>query len=163
MPFQQELQARSPWRAPLPPAAPPVPPVPRRNETASEDAPVIQQYLPPVDGGLAAWKLLGAAFVFEAFLWGLNTSFDSTPTIHALTNQQQAGFPLSFGVFQDYYSRLPQFADDPFIPVIGTVASGISYLGAPLIIPVVRRYPNYQRQMIWVGCTFLHPPPPTCV
>ncbi len=62
------------------------------------------------------------------------------------------GFPLSFGVFQDYYSRLPQFAGDPYISVIGTVASGVSYLGAPFVIPVIRRYPNYQRQMIWVGC-----------
>jgi hypothetical protein len=29
--------------------------------------------LAPVDGGIAAWRLLGAAFVFETLLWG--TSF----------------------------------------------------------------------------------------
>lgn len=26
--------------------------------------------LPPADGGIAAWRLLIAAFVFEALLWG---------------------------------------------------------------------------------------------
>ena len=26
--------------------------------------------LPPIDGGVAAWKVLFGAFVFEALLWG---------------------------------------------------------------------------------------------
>lgn len=29
-----------------------------------------EQQLAPVDGGIAAWRLLGAAFVFETLLWG---------------------------------------------------------------------------------------------
>lgn len=29
-----------------------------------------EQELAPVDGGLAAWKMLFAAFMFETFLWG---------------------------------------------------------------------------------------------
>lgn len=33
--------------------------------------------LPPADGGLAAWRLLMAAFVFEALLWG-----QSSPPSH---------------------------------------------------------------------------------
>jgi hypothetical protein len=66
-----------------------------------------------------------------------------------------SGFPLSFGVFQNYYSHLPQFANNQFIPIVGTIASGISYLGAPLIIPVIKRYSKYQRHMIWVGCRAL--------
>jgi hypothetical protein len=37
------------------------------------------QELPPVDGGIQAWRVLLAAFMFEAILWG---------------------FPLSFGIFQ---------------------------------------------------------------
>ena len=32
--------------------------------------PTIATSLPPADGGLAAWRLLIAAFVFEALLWG---------------------------------------------------------------------------------------------
>ncbi|KAG0650380.1 Riboflavin transporter MCH5 [Hyphodiscus hymeniophilus] len=64
---------------------------------------------------------------------------------------EHEGFPLSFGVFQNYYSTLPQFANSPFISIVGTTASGISYLGAPFIIPIIKRYSRYQRQMIWVG------------
>jgi hypothetical protein len=85
--------------------------------------------LPPIDGGFAAWRLLLAAFVFEALLWG---------------------FPLSFGVFQDHYSRLPAFKDSPYISVVGTSASGISYLGAPVVIPLIRRWSRYRTQMILV-------------
>lgn len=88
--------------------------------------------LPPYDGGKAAWRLLLAAFVFEALLWG---------------------FPLSFGVFQQYYSEQPEFKDSPYISVIGTVASGLSYMAAPVIIPIVKRYSRYRRQMILVGWT----------
>ncbi|KAI1629084.1 major facilitator superfamily domain-containing protein [Exophiala viscosa] len=86
--------------------------------------------LPPTDGGVAAWRLLLVAFVFEALLWG---------------------FPLSFGVFQNYYSSLPEFKGNRYISVVGTIASGISYLGAPLSVPLVRRFSNYRTQMILVG------------
>lgn len=86
--------------------------------------------LPAVDGGGAAWRLLLAAFVFEALLWG---------------------FPLSFGVFQDYYAHLPAFKNSPYISAIGTTASGISYLGAPLATPLIRRWAMYRRHMILFG------------
>ncbi|CAI6336708.1 unnamed protein product [Periconia digitata] len=86
--------------------------------------------LPAVDRGYAAWRLLLAAFVFEALLWG---------------------FPLSFGVFQEYYSSLPEFQNNPYISAIGTTASGISYLGAPLVTPLIRRWAPYRVHMIWFG------------
>jgi hypothetical protein len=62
------------------------------------------------------------------------------------------GFPLSFGVFQDYYSTLPEFAGNHYISVVGTIASGFGYLGAPVIMPFIQRYQRWRRQMIWVGC-----------
>ena len=69
--------------------------------------------LPPVDSGRPAWSFLAGAFFIEALVWG---------------------FPFSFGVFQDYYSRTPPF-DSPHqksrIAIIGTTALGIMYLGAP--------------------------------
>jgi len=40
-----------------------------QNEV-SQDSREVQQYLEPTDRGIAAWRLLGAAFVFEALLWG---------------------------------------------------------------------------------------------
>ena len=86
--------------------------------------------LPRADGGSAAWRMLLAAFVFEALLWG---------------------FPLSFGVFQNYYSHLPEFKGDPFIAVVGTTASGISYMAAPIVIPLIKRFSIYRRYMIWIG------------
>lgn len=85
---------------------------------------------PPIDGGRAAWRLLLAAFIFEALLWG---------------------FPLSFGVFQEYYTRLPEFKDEPYISIVGTTASGISYLGAPIVTPFIRRWSKYRTHMILVG------------
>ncbi|KAF2711040.1 MFS general substrate transporter [Pleomassaria siparia CBS 279.74] len=86
--------------------------------------------LPPIDGGSAAWRLLLAAFVFEALLWG---------------------FPLSFGVFQEYYAHLPKFRGNPYISIVGTSASGISYLGAPVVLPLIRRWSRYRTQMILIG------------
>lgn len=70
------------------------------------------------------------------------------------------GFPLSFGVFQNYYSQLPEYANQPYVSVIGTVASGISYMGAPIIIPFLKRTGRYRVYMIWVGCEseILHHP-----
>ncbi|KAL6703119.1 hypothetical protein ACN47E_010181 [Coniothyrium glycines] len=103
------------------------------NSTSSLPTPtfVSQTFvLPPTDTGLHAWRLLLAAFLFEALLWG---------------------FPLSFGVFQDYYSTLPQFRQDRYMSAVGTTASGISYLGAPLISPFVRRYSHYRVHMILAG------------
>ncbi|KAH6619023.1 major facilitator superfamily domain-containing protein [Boeremia exigua] len=85
---------------------------------------------PPIDGGREAWRLLLAAFVFESLLWG---------------------FPLSFGVFQEYYTSIAEFRNSPYISIVGTTASGISYLGAPLVIPFIRRWSGYRTHMILVG------------
>ncbi|KAK5754033.1 hypothetical protein LTS12_015887 [Elasticomyces elasticus] len=82
------------------------------------------------DGGFAAWRMLFTAFVFEALLWG---------------------FPLSFPVFQEYYSSLPEFRDSRYTSVIGTTASGISYLAAPIVIPLIKRFSRYRRHMIYIG------------
>jgi hypothetical protein len=59
-----ELQNRRPQTPPQP--------VPLQSEQSevSRDARVAQQLLEPADRGTAAWRLLGAAFVFEALLWG---------------------------------------------------------------------------------------------
>ncbi|KAJ1333111.1 MFS transporter MCT family solute carrier family 16 (monocarboxylic acid transporters) member 10 [Microdochium nivale] len=86
--------------------------------------------LAPVDGGIAAWRLLSAAFVFETLLWG---------------------FPLSFGVFQDYYSKIPEFNNSPYIGVVGTIASGLGYIGAPVIMSFIQGHQRWRREMIWIG------------
>jgi MFS family permease len=65
------------------------------------------------------------------------------------------GFPLSFGVFQEYYSKVPEFANNRYIGVVGTIASGFGYLGAPVIMPFIQRYQRWRQQMIWIGCALL--------
>ncbi|OLN81442.1 Monocarboxylate transporter 4 [Colletotrichum chlorophyti] len=86
--------------------------------------------LPPTDKGSAAWKFLLSSFVIEALLWG---------------------FPLTFGVFQEYYSSQPQFEGNPNIAVIGTVSTSIYFLGAPLAAPLVKRFHRWQKHMVIVG------------
>ncbi|KAG9727651.1 hypothetical protein KCU73_g12567, partial [Aureobasidium melanogenum] len=87
-------------------------------------------HLPPIDGGLQAWAILLSAFTFEAILWG---------------------FPLSFGIFQEYYSTLPQLENNKYITYIGSIATGICYMGAPLMAPLVKRFPRWQGMMVKVG------------
>lgn len=68
-----------------------------------------------------------------------------------LSDINKPGFPLSFGVFQDYYSRQPQFQASQNITVIGTLSTSIYFLGAPLAMPLVKRFQRWQRQMVVVG------------
>ncbi|ATY62222.1 Major facilitator superfamily transporter [Cordyceps militaris] len=101
----------------------------------------IEQHLAPVDGGIAAWRVLLAAFMFEGCLWG---------------------FPMSYGVFQNYYSTIPEFAGNKYIGVVGTIASGVGYLGAPVMMLLIQRHQRWLRPMIWIGCK-LSLPWPLCI
>jgi hypothetical protein len=53
-------------------AIPPIePPLSQFNDAENAHNVVgIEQNLAPADKGVAAWRLLGVAFVFEALLWG---------------------------------------------------------------------------------------------
>lgn len=102
-------------------------PAPSDEEPRPNEA----QSLQPCDSGTAAWRLLLSAFVFEALLWR---------------------FPLSYGVLQNYYSQLPRFKDDR-VSIIGTVASGLTYMAAPIIIPLIKRFARWRQRMVWIGFT----------
>lgn len=66
----------------------------------------------------------------------------------------EVGFPLSFGVFQEYYSHQPEFKDNsPMISAIGTVSSSIYFLAAPFASPLVRRYQKCQQYLFAAGWT----------
>ena len=111
--------------------------VPTENRQQFAQAPAPQEFhheerpqLPPADSGPSAWRFLFAAFTLEAFQWG---------------------FALSFGVFQNYYSTHPPFAGSPSIPIVGTLATGVTYLGAPFMTPLIRCFPKWRREMIWTG------------
>ncbi|KAK1701767.1 hypothetical protein CaCOL14_010855 [Colletotrichum acutatum] len=105
----------------------------RRGEVEIQDE-ASSRPIRPADKGLSAWLFILASFVAEAVLWG---------------------FPLSYGVFQDYYSKHPTLKHDSNIAVIGTVATSVYYLGGPLATPFAARFQAWQRYMIiigWSGC-----------
>lgn len=59
---------------------------------------------------------------------------------------------MSFGVFQDYYSSIPDFKNEAAsITTVGTVAQALCYLGAPLSALFTKRFPKYRHQQIWLG------------
>ena len=58
---------------------------------------------------------------------------------------------MAFGVFQEYYSRQPQFENNSNIAVIGACPTSIYFLGAPLSTPLVKKYQRWQRHMVVVG------------
>lgn len=96
-----------------------------------EEAESLVQTLAPADGGAAAWKFLFSAFVVEALLWG---------------------FPLAYGVFQEYYSTHPTFeGNTDVVAVVGTLATSIYFITAPIVTPLVKRYQRWQTHMIGAG------------
>ncbi|KAI4177177.1 MAG: hypothetical protein LQ343_000659 [Gyalolechia ehrenbergii] len=88
--------------------------------------------LPPADRGSGAWKFLFAASMIEGFMFG---------------------FPLNYGVFQNYYSAHPPYVGNTNLSTIGTFGTCFYFLGAPIATYLVRRYQQWQRQTIWIGFT----------
>ncbi|KAH8667008.1 monocarboxylate transporter [Xylariales sp. PMI_506] len=104
--------------------------VPQQPDDMNDDANNPIQSLPPTDSGADAWKFLFGSFMIEAVLWG---------------------FQLTFGVFQDYYTQLPEFEGNSNIAIIGTVSTSINFLGAPFVTHLVKRYQRWQRHMVVLG------------
>lgn len=61
------------------------------------------------------------------------------------------GFPLTFGVFQDYYSKQPQFENKDDIPIIGALSTSVYFLGAPVLSPLIKRFQRWQRHLVVAG------------
>lgn len=68
-PVHIELQSRPPIHDISIGDLPSSPTQVRNGRGFEENYPIVQQ-LAPADGGLAAWRMLISAFVFEALLWG---------------------------------------------------------------------------------------------
>ncbi|KAL2129627.1 hypothetical protein VTI74DRAFT_7508 [Chaetomium olivicolor] len=87
--------------------------------------------LPPTDGGKDAWLVLAGCTILEALVWG---------------------FPFAFGVFQEHYSRQEQFSRHvSTIPAIGTTATGMMYLVAPIVYCALRKFPSYRKTCTITG------------
>lgn len=87
------------------------PPAGSSDGAPDSDAHDGAQQLPPMDSGMNAWLFLAACFVMEALVWG---------------------FAFTYGVFQEYYSAIPEFKDSGNIAVVGTCAMVISHTLFPL-------------------------------
>lgn len=61
------------------------------------------------------------------------------------------GFPLSFGVFQNFLSSHPPFQGSNAISIIGTLSGGLAYLGTPFSMRLVARFPAYRTPMMCLG------------
>ncbi|KAH8886183.1 MFS general substrate transporter [Thozetella sp. PMI_491] len=102
-----------------------------RGEEAPEAPTHDSTSLPPFDKGIDAWLVLAACTVLEALVWG---------------------FPFAYGVFQEYYARQEQFSDDKNqLASIGTTATGMMYITAPIVYGVVRTYPRHRRAISLTG------------
>ncbi|KAL8799604.1 MAG: hypothetical protein Q9200_007499, partial [Gallowayella weberi] len=102
----------------------------RSLRSSEEDVEKLDENLPPIDGGLAAWRFLVGAFMIEAFMFG---------------------FPLNYGVFQNYYFTHPPFEGNANLSSIGMFGTAFYFLGAPIATYLVRRYYRWQRAFIWTG------------
>jgi hypothetical protein len=80
---------------------------------------------PPTDRGRAAWQFMFCACLIEAILWGTKTP---STTLYSRLNHF-SGFPLSFGAFQAYYSKQPEFRQSKYISVTGALAI-VSHFGS---------------------------------
>ncbi|KAL8755343.1 MAG: hypothetical protein Q9184_004827 [Pyrenodesmia sp. 2 TL-2023] len=63
------------------------------------------------------------------------------------------GFPLNYGVFQNYYYKHEPYAGNTNMSTIGTLGTAFYFLGAPIATYLVQRYARWQRQTIWIGFT----------
>ncbi|PGG99221.1 hypothetical protein AJ79_08651 [Helicocarpus griseus UAMH5409] len=107
-----------------------------RSVMQNEQSPQQQEFsLPPADGGIRAWLFLAGCFCIEALVWG---------------------FPFSFGLFQDFYTRHEPFKSDPSgIAAIGTTSLGIMYLGSPICFAAMQYWPLVRRWSPAVGLFLL--------
>lgn len=46
---------------------------------------------------------------------------------------------------------LPEFEGSQSITYIGIIATGLTYMGAPIIVPFIRSFPRCQRPMLLAG------------
>ncbi|KAL8961519.1 MAG: hypothetical protein Q9183_005298, partial [Haloplaca sp. 2 TL-2023] len=60
-------------------------------------------------------------------------------------------FALNYGVFQEYYYSHAPFLNNDRLSIVGTIATGGFFLGAPFMTPLLKHYPRCQRPLVWSG------------
>ena len=104
--------------------------------------------VPDADRGKDAWLFLAGCFMVEALIWGKRRCTKSPRA--KLINE--TGFPISFGVFQEYYTAHEPFSSNPSgIAIIGTSSTGIMYLSCPILFAAFRHWPQIRRSCLLIG------------
>ncbi|KZV92632.1 MFS general substrate transporter [Exidia glandulosa HHB12029] len=104
----------------------------RRSPSQELSFPDQGQDLLPVDTGFAAYSYLFANFVLELLVWS---------------------YAFSYAVFLPYYANVvfPHHANLSLLSLIGTLATGIMYMAALVVMRVCPRYPWIKRPMMLSG------------
>ncbi|CEL58414.1 putative transporter ESBP6 OS=Saccharomyces cerevisiae (strain ATCC 204508 / S288c) GN=ESBP6 PE=1 SV=1 [Rhizoctonia solani AG-1 IB] len=87
--------------------------------------------IPPMDRGFEAWTFVASAFVLETLIWG---------------------FGFTYGVFQEYFTREKTFMDasEAALGAIGTLALGLEYVLAMLVILISQQWRYRIPLMMWI-------------
>ncbi|KEP48260.1 MFS monocarboxylate transporter [Rhizoctonia solani 123E] len=103
------------------------------DESNSNGDPKTKLYedLPPMDTGPGAWTFVASSFVLETLIWG---------------------FGFTFGVFQEYFTREKTFgnASEAALGAIGTVALGLEYALAMIVILIAQQWRHRIPLMMWI-------------
>src|ERR1700761_5110015 len=83
----------------------------------------------PQDKGRAALTVLLGALVFDSFLLG--NSQGAAILVEKYQTNDHLGFPLAFGIFQDFYQQNHFFDSTGNSSLIGLLSTGIPFLAAP--------------------------------
>lgn len=101
------------------------------HQPGVHDGMTVGRSLLPTDSGASAWLVLLGAFVLEGLAWG---------------------FVFSYGIFQEFYSRSQEFhSSQALLPLVGTISSGLMFLCSPVLLPLLRQWPNRRKQCIVFG------------
>lgn len=104
---------------------------PQDRQQGVQDGTTAGSSLHPTDRGASAWLVLLGAFMLEGLVWG---------------------FVNSYGIFQEFYSRSPEFqSSHARLPLVGSISSGLMYLCSPVLLPLLRQWPNLRKQCIVFG------------
>ncbi|KAK5051019.1 hypothetical protein LTR84_003578 [Exophiala bonariae] len=104
---------------------------PQDQEDDIPDQMTVGSALPPTDRGANAWLVLLGAFMLEGLVWG---------------------FVYSYGVFQEFYSRTPEFeSSNAHLPLVGSISSGLLFLCSPVLLPLLRQWPNRRKRCMVFG------------
>lgn len=106
------------------------------------------------DTGLGAWKALTAAILYSTILLG-EIPQSSPSRLAWLISSLQLGFPLTFGVFQEFFHSHETFGHDAPTAWIGVLSGGLPFLGAPFMTYICQRSTIPLRYYLltgWVLC-----------